>query len=756
MKPRATHRLALATALSLGVLIPQPALAAPVTGRVVDQDTDEVLAKVSITVLGSSPRKDVTDKQGAFSLGDLPAGTYVLLVERSGYSPQKLTVTVGESAKKLQIGLASKVYEAAEVSVNSQTPSLKRPTVSQTTVEREELKQIPGSWHDPLKAAVAMPGVAPSGAFVTSPTVRGGGPGDNAFYLDRFELGNPFHFGGFVSAINGNMIERFTLYTGAYPARYGNATSGIFELESRAPRTDRVGGTFDTNLLWSSLYLEGPVMDTLSFSLSGRRSYLDLIVGKGLPDFTAFPRFDDYMGRLQWRPDARNTVTALAFGSDDYLDMKMPASASVDSGMEAIRWGMGSTTLGLSWKSSVTDWLASDLTISRNTYSNQMAMAPNANLNTDSSAFNAQEDLSLRVLDRHEVGLGIRHQAAEIKMVSNFPLPPNPPDAYAGKKWNEIPRLKVDNTYTAGMASVYAEDRWKLLDPLTMTLGLRQDRLTQSGKSAVSPRFGLAYRPDDDTTLRLGWGQFYAYPFTEKTSPGFGNPGLDYEHAMHSVAGIERQFGDRLLGKLEIYHKQLDQLAAPDPTRVFANTGGGFARGVELSTHLKPSALDLPLLGRVDGISGQLSYTYGDSKRWDTPGGAVYDYDYSQPHVLTLLMNYPLPMGWKGGLKWRYLSGTPYTPYVGRTQDPTTQQWLPVRGDRNSQRLPDANQVDLRFERKGTFFWREANYYIDVLNAFNQKQVIGYTYAQDFSNFDRPQEQTGLPIIPFVGVELAF
>ncbi|GEM_PF-4420518 len=756
MNPRSRNILALAAAFSLCSMTQLPALAATVTGKVIDKDTEEGLSKVTLTVLGASRRQETSGKGGTFNLGDLPPGTYSLLVERSGYSPQKLTLTVGEAAKKLEIGLTSKVYEGAEVKVSSQAPTLKRPNVSQTTIGREELKQIPGAMRDPLKAATNMPGVTPAGPMSSAPTVRGGGPSDNAFYLDRFEIGNPFHFGGITSALSSDVVENFNLYTGAFPARYGNATAGIFELESRPPRTDRIGGTLDTNLMWSSLFLEGPLADNLSFSLNGRRSYIDLLIGKMLPDFTAFPRFHDYMGRVQWRPDQRNTITALAFGLDDFMDVKLPASASADSGIDTFRTGQDSSIQGVSWKSSMADWIASELTIARNTYGTHIGIVPQSNLDIDTSILNVREDLSLRVAEGHEMGLGVRYQSANVKIASDFPAPPNPPDAYAGMKWSDIPRIKVDDAYDLGMLSYYVEDKWQAIDPLTLTLGLRQDRMTKTGKSALSPRLGLAYQADDRTTLRLGWGQYYGFLFNEKSSSGFGNPKLDYEHAMHSVAGIERQFGDHLMGKLEIYHKQLDQLAAPDPVANYLNTGAGYTRGVEISSNFKPAGFDLPVLGRIEGVSGQLSYSVSQSKRWDAPGAPIYNYEYSQPHVATLLVDYPLPMGWKGGLKWRYMSGTPYTPYVGRTQNPTTLDWLPVRGVRNSKRLPDTNQLDLRFEHKGAFFWREANYYVDVLNALNQKQVIGYAYETDYSNFNAPTEQAGLPFIPFVGVEYTF
>jgi hypothetical protein len=171
---------------------------------------------------------------------------------------------------------------------------------------------------------------------------------------------------------------------------------------------------------------------------------------------------------------------------------------------------------------------------------------------------------------------------------------------------------------------------------------------------------------------------------------------------------------------------------------------------------MKPSHLDLPWIGGVDDVSGFLSYAYNVSKRWDVLGAPAYDYGYSQPHVLTFLLDYPLPWGWKGGLKWRYTSGTPYTPYIDRTQDETTGQWSPVKGAKNSNRLPDFSSVDLRFEHPGTLLGKDATYYLEIMNALNQKQVVGYNYEKDYSNWEHPSETTGLPLIPFVGVELKF
>ena len=150
-------------------------------------------------------------------------------------------------------------------------------TVGRQTVGVMEIRRIPGSAGDALRALQALPGIGAASDFDGQLYIRGGAPEDNRFYLDRAPLFYPYHFGGLVSTVNSEILNRIDVYAGGFGAEFGADAQAVIDIYSRRGREDRIGGKFNINLLYSEGLLEGPIGSRGSWYLAGRRSYIDLL-----------------------------------------------------------------------------------------------------------------------------------------------------------------------------------------------------------------------------------------------------------------------------------------------------------------------------------------------------------------------------------------------------------------------------------------------------------------------------------------------
>jgi len=130
---------------------------------------------------------------------------------------------------------------------------------------------------------------------------------------------------------------------------------------------------------------------------------------------------------------------------------------------------------------------------------------------------------------------------------------------------------------------------------------------------------------------------------------------------------------------------------------------------------------------------GMLSYTLSQSERTDDPqlrpGWRPFELD--QRHNLNVAASIPLEK-WRVGARIHVVSGTPLPP--------------PLSGN-----LPLFFQLDVRVDRKWPQCWGDVNFYADIQNITNRRNVEGRNFDVDDLFI---KESRGLPIAPFIGVEM--
>jgi hypothetical protein len=159
-----------------------------------------------------------------------------------------------------------------------------------------------------------------------------------------------------------------------------------------------------------------------------------------------------------------------------------------------------------------------------------------------------------------------------------------------------------------------------------------------------------------------------------------------------------------------------------------------------------------------DRFFGWIAYTLSRSVRQDHPSDDEYLFQFDQTHNLIMLGSYRLGRGWEFGARFRVVSGPLDTPVLGSPALPAIYSadagsYTPLQGKPFSRRLPLFHQLDLRLDKRWQFQSWRLSAYLDVLNVYNNQSVEGLVYNY---NFSQEAFQTGIPIIPSIGLRGEF
>jgi hypothetical protein len=136
-----------------------------------------------------------------------------------------------------------------------------------------------------------------------------------------------------------------------------------------------------------------------------------------------------------------------------------------------------------------------------------------------------------------------------------------------------------------------------------------------------------------------------------------------------------------------------------------------------------------------------------------TKNGVTRLFDHDQTHILTLVGSVHVGWGVDIGLRFRLVSGNPYTPIEGGSYDADSDLYNPIYGRNNARRMPLFHQLDLRVDKKWQWKYLAFTAYLDVQNVYNYENTEFYAYSFDFKVKEKVQ---GLPIIPSIGLKLEY
>ncbi len=741
------------------------ARAVNLVGAVQESGTRKPLAGVTVRLFSEGIEEAVaegfTTADGRFGFRGVKSGEYTIAFEAEGYfnSSTLIKVNDGEIAGGTY-SIQAQYYDEYRV----ETKAKKTHTeISRRKIGLEEVRRIPGTGNDIVRVVQNLPGVARAPFVSGLIVVRGAAPQDTKISIDGDNIPLVYHFLGGPAVINSEMIDSLEFFPGNFSTYYGRATGGIIDLSTRSPKTDRIHGMVDVDLLDASVLVEGPINDDFSFALSGRRSYFDvflpLLLPDDGPDITVFPRYYDYQGWFTYKGIEDHTLELMVYGSDDKLDLLFPKDdpqGTREFEVPGINFGNSFLRGNFKWEWDPRYPIENKFMISYGI--NQTAFDAGNSLFFENDFLLAQirNDTRIKVSEEVTVRLGVDNAFGSAKV--RFSIPAFS-EAEQGRGNASPPNfgengidLEVKQTFL--MPAAYIEPEISLFEKkLLLVPGIRVDHYGQLADTVVSPRFSFRWDFVDKFTAKGGVGLFTQFPLGGSETEEFGNPDVLSEKAIQYALGTEYKPSEYLEFDLTLFYRDMFDLVVPTDRQVevngklrplrFVSEGEGRAYGAEVLIRHYPHRR----------FFGWLAYTLSRSERLNALTGNFDTYQFDQTHILTLVGGYNLPANWDISARFRLTTGNPQTPVIGGVFNSDASRYQRVQGEPFSERAATFHQLDLRVDKKFVFDSWILGAYLDVQNVYNQVNEEGIRYNYDFTE---SQPVQGLPLLPTIGLSAQF
>ena len=647
------------------------------------------------------------------------------------------------------------------------TPSkislLREDPVGLLGLSRDEILTLPHLGDDFFRALSLLPGTAANDVSARF-HVRGARDDETQIVLDGQELFEPFHLQDFespLSLIAPATLSGADLSTGGFPARYGDRMGGVLDMTTMRP-----SGGAHLRLGAGILGFHAGGGGTFAgergaWLVEARRGSSDLL-GKLLGDED--PRYWDGFGKVDYYLTARHGLRANFLRSFDELDFE-------DLGEETKRF---ETEYDNAYQ-----WLTHQALLGA-TQSLESAIA-GARVERERRGDELEEDARFGILDNRDTGV------FELRQGWQWQTPRHLVQAgwqrreleteydYAAERELDEPLARIrhdfgqDTTVFAGEFDerdwgAWASDRLRLGEPLTLELGLRHDRHSQTRESHTSPRFNLAWAVGERSVVRAAWGRFHQSQRPYELEVEDGETAFHrVERSEHRVLGFETLLGapggrDWEL-RLELYRRRVanprqrfENLFEPinvfpevEPDRVRIAPEESVAEGVELF-----------LRGEAGPRAAWwVNYTYATTE--DEIAGRRVPRQFDQTHSLNLDLDLRAGSHWRVNFAWRLHTGWPTTPLslVAAVDDEGDVEYRPVLGPLNSARLPDYHRLDVRASRRWRIGAASLDLFFDVQNLYDRKNVAGFDIEIDEDEGSLVIQEEGWPgIIPSAGISL--
>ncbi|OFY41544.1 MAG: collagen-binding protein [Bacteroidetes bacterium GWF2_40_14] len=703
------------------------------SGKIADSLTGEDLMGAIVYREGTTTGS-VSNSYGFYSL-TLPRGNHKVKFSYLGYK-----TIIKEIALKrdiiLNIDLEPSNTNLGAIIVSPERRDLNIKSV-EMGVERINIKQletIPVLFgeKDILKTIQLLPGISAASEGSSGFTVRGGSIDQNLILLDEAPVYSASHLMGFFSVFNSDALKNISVYKGGIPAQYGGRASSVLDITMKDGNNQNFTVSGGLGLISSRLTIEGPIIkDKMSFIVSGRRSYADL-VGKlsGLIKEEMTLYFYDLNLKLNYRFNNNNRFYLSGyFGKDDF-------------GFGVLGMGWGNSTTTLRWNHLFSKRLFSNTTFLYSNYNYGFNIGSDARMSSGIVDLSIKQDFTWYKNPENTLRFGF------CSTHHTF----NPGKLLTGNKINSEIILEQKQGVES---AAYFSDNQKISGNLSIEYGLRISMFNQLGSGwsnvydnnntkvdstyynkgeimktyvALEPRVSLNLNTSATSSLKVSYNRMaqYLHLLSNSTS---GQPtdtwipcssNIKPTMASQYSLGYFRNFSDNKYElSVECYYKDMRNITDyEDGTDIMLNEnieanilpGKGRSYGAEFYVKRR--------LGR---FNGWLSYTLArtENKIEGINSNDWYPSKTDKAHNFSIVASYQITKQLSVSSSWVYYTGNAVTFPSGKYEY-DRQVWA-YYTERNGYRMPDYHRLDLNIHMNGKEKNRfKSSWDFSIYNLYNR------------------------------------
>ena len=642
-------RLFMAVVTSVMLLLPSVAGAQAtqtIRGQVSDVASGEPMAGVSIQVENGTTITTVSDVNGNFVIENVPVGRHAVRATYVGYEPVLVKELMVSASKELVLNLSMRenVAELGEVvvkpHVNKQTPLNEMAQVGARMFSVEEANRYAGGMSDPARTASVFAGIIAGGA-TNGISIHGNSPRMLQWRIEGVEVYNPNHFaditeagGGIFTSLNGTVLANSDFMMGAMPAEFGNALSGVFNVNMRVGNNNKYEHAFQVGTLGIDFASEGPIgkakegRPRASYLVNYRYSFLEIAKKiKAINMDRETLDYQDLSFKINLPTTKAGTFAVWFTGLIDRFENEVPDVSDWETlGDCNSSWSrQKNMAVGLShtYRFNTGGTLRSSVAYTGNytklfvdEYDTEMTTYPEMRGRNTSWNVIISTQHQQKFSSRYTMQNGFEHQHIAFNAWLDY------------VKVSREPLYRVyESEGNTGLTRLYTSHKLALSRRLSMVAGLNAMWFNLNDQFIIEPRFSMQYKTSPSSTLSIAYAlnsrkentDTY-FVLLEGTNPN-KNLGLTRSH--HISASFAQRLGENAMLKIEPYWQWLFDVPVEQGTtysvindrsffqdRVLINDGAGHNYGIDftLERYLK------------DGYYGMLSATLFKSEYRDAQG----------------------------------------------------------------------------------------------------------------------------------------
>ncbi|MGI8892772.1 MAG: TonB-dependent receptor [Bacteroidia bacterium] len=756
-----------------------------ISGYVKDAATGEALIGANV-YLQESLKGTTTNQYGFYSM-TTDGGNYTIVFRYIGYNDKKVPVVLNKNIK-LNAEIESAAIEVREVTITGEQSNRNVESTEMGTVqlEMEKVKSLPAFLGevDILKIIQYLPGVQSAGEGSSGFYVRGGGPDQNLILLDEAVVYNASHLFGFFSVFNADAIKNVNLIKGGMPAQYGGRLASVLDISMDEGNYKEYHVEGGIGVIASRLTVQGPIKkDTSSFIISGRRTYIDVLMKPLISEssniYGTGYYFYDLNTKINYILSEKDRLFLSGYFGRDVFTYR-----NKDSGFNVnIPWG--NATGSLRWNHLFSDKMFMNASAIFSDYKFEFGAEQTEfefRLFSGIRDWNLKTDFSFLPDIRHHVKFGGNY--------ISHTFTPSHASARSGEvvfDFGKIVRLYAHE------GAVYLQDNWDITEKLAVNAGIRYsffvhtgpfDRYIKDlqGKNIIDtihydalepvetyhgpePRFSMKYTLTKNSSVKGSFTQNYQYihlasisavslptdlwvPSTDRVQPQLGR--------QYSIGYFRNMMNDTYETSVEVYYKKMHNQVeykegAQPEDNVNDNADNNFTFGSGESY-----GIEFFLNKRRGKFTGWTGYTLSWTKRKfpEINRGEEFYAKFDRRHDISTVLTYEMDKKWTFAAIFVYGTGNSVTLPIN---------WYLLNGNivydygpRNWYRMKPYHRLDLSATLQGKKTKRfESSWNFSIYNVYSRLNPYFIYFDTEGSiesgSFKNVAKQVSLfPILPSV------